>query len=672
MPPAKKDSPVFDRNATHKSRIARALPKKPPVQPERVRRGFDTAAAQAAHRQALEEAYRNPEGANIVAVQEFDGAKLRQEQALLEEVLLQERREMALGSFWFFFTEILYPSLWKRHYTEEVHGWLAKRLQAMLLARGTNKMFVLPRESRKTYLVVGFCLWLIARDKNIRIQLIGAKEKTSAKWATYLRDALIEGNAAFKMLHTTFPEMVIPAAGNTMMQALKFTHPGRTMPLADPTVEATYLGVTGAGSRADVQVFDDPYERRNVSNPVQSMKALQQTLDLFPLVEKAEAAPYRLRIFCCTRWNYHDPTGVLMQSASNKEEEAPIFEAVIRHALEDPERSCEYCPEEIVRRWPHGHPDVEKGVSLMHPVITKEAYLKSLQEYAADPERGESLWYHQYQNVCLAPSDQKIKPEWLIRAHHPIWPAPFRRVLCIDSADKDFQQLGVGDYMVALMGEFDSFGRLLVAHGIRSRHWTRDEFLRNITSWCTATNWWPDVAVKEKFTNDTFLEDTRKVFLGVNRMLHLILVLRPQGEGQARMKKLDWIVQSLQAPLQRAGEIVIGSAFPKELLERLQYELGNLGQVSHDDLADCFALFMAPGVRPMLTSGLGAMGNTPLPPQLDLYDPFVGGRPGGMPVPQDPLTQAMEAVRLEGGLPTLVRSSDPLWTGEARLAMPDA
>ena len=569
----------------------------------------------------LTDALRPPVAAEEAAMS-FELDKLERERLILETALVAETRELALQDFWFFMTHVLFPTVWEKHYLETFHKPILDRLQGLLAKPTSNLMLVLPRESRKSFIVFAFVIWLILRDPDIRIMIVSAKEKMAGRWVTLIRDAFMEGSLSFLRLHQVFPDYVIPRKAKVLLQAFQFTHPLRRKAVADPTVHGTYLGVTGAGGRADVQIFDDPYERRNVSNPVQSLKALQQTLDLFPLVEKAEQSPYRLRLFCVTRWAYHDPTGYFLGDKENHGAEidgAPIFDAIVRHSFEDPNIPCQVCPPHILRAHPHGNPDLA-GEAIMHPIITRQGLMTSYAEYASDPEKGESLWFHQYQNVCLAPKSQKIKPDWLLTAHFAVFPAPILRVISIDSADKDFQKEGVGDYMVAMMGEFDDFGRLLLVHALYNRHWTRAEFIRRVITWCKGTNWWPSSCAKEKFGDDTFLTDLRQALLNEFKPCHMVLASRPTAvTGLTFMKKLDWIVHALQGPLERA-EIVLSSVFPKELGERLKYELGNLGQIKHDDLADCLAVFFAKGVRPTVSRAPFMGGAAPQPPGLDLYN----------------------------------------------------
>jgi hypothetical protein len=95
--------------------------------------------------------------------------------------------------------------------------------------------------------------------------------------------------------------------------------------------------------------------------------------------------------------------------------------------------------------------------------------------------------------------------------------------------------------------------------------------------------------------------------------------MRPAASQQGGyMKKLDWIVEGLQAPLER-GEILFGSQFPKDMFARVRHELTNLGQVAHEDIADALVLFLVKGVR---VENPHQHGVTPLPkpPDLGLFD----------------------------------------------------
>jgi len=169
--------------------------------------------------------------------------------------------------------------------------------------------------------------------------------------------------------------------------------------------------------------------------------------------------------------------------------------------------------------------------------------------------------------------------------------------------------------MVALFGEVDDEGRLILIHGLRSNSWTRDDLTRAVIAWCKATGWWPHVVAKQKFGEDPYLKDLGRAFLSEARPVHVKPVTRVPD-----IAKLDFIVEALQGPFERS-EIVFGSAFPHDLRKRAEYETVKLGQVKNDDIPDTIALFYVKGVRvDMPTKHI--RGHTDfVPPVLGLYAP---------------------------------------------------
>jgi hypothetical protein len=559
---------------------------------------------------------------------------LMREKQVLQVALDQEEAEMGRQSFWYFLTEILYPDTWEKNYTEEFHRPICETAQN--LPAGEDLWAFLQREARKTFILdMAHNAWLIINDPNIRILMVGARLDTIKPFAKYMRDMFREGTPGFEKFHRLYPQFVLRKGVVQLKQAMQFTVPNRTVNLPDPTVRAAYRGVAGAGWRCDVLKLDDCVERRDVTTPEASAKTLGQILDLIPLVSKT--SKYQNVIGVGTRWAYHDPYGRMLGETEDLEgaEEALVrfqerkVHIIMRHAVEDPETLCEACPAHVTVQWPHGNPvppEGDEGVVTLDPIMTRDGLVKTLNHYRVDPNKGESLWWHQYQNVCMAPSAQKIKSEWydLVLAA-PTWPVPKRRVLAIDSADKDFQKKGVGDYMVALFGDFDDVSRLCLRHGMRSNKWTREQFLQRIVAWCQGVGWWPQVVVKEKFGEDNFLADVQRKFRDWFHPVHAHTITRPQYNGTT-MKKYDWIIESLQAPMER-GEVIFGSAFPNELRGRLQYEGTNLSQTSHDDGMDALSLFFAPGVRPKAANPAVTRPPSWAPPAMDLYEPGAQGPP---------------------------------------------
>jgi hypothetical protein len=607
------------------------------------------------------------------------------ERDALAQAIKEEQRDLGRQSFWYFLTEILFPKVWQDHYTDTFHRDLCIDLQG--LRQGEDLWAIVPRAHRKSFIItIAHSLWLIIKDPNIRILLVGAREETVKPFARMVINAFVAGTPGFEKFQEVYDDFVIHKRGRNVLQSFQFTHPNRTISLPDPTFRAAYLGVTGAGWRCDVLKFDDAIERRNVTSPEMSAKTMTQMLDLTPLIDVG--SPYRNLIGVGTRWAYHDPYGRFIgedfeQTGAFDDVIARIREkgttkVIVRHGLEDPHRMCEVCPKHVVEMCPHGHPSMEEDAEpIAFPVHTRETIMKEFERYLADPNLGESLFYHQWMNVCLAPSDQKLKAEWFQKVRETHFPSPRRRVIVLDDASKDYQSEGIGDYSVALFGEFDDEGRLMVLDGIRSNRWTKDQFIRQIISWCDRANWWPNIIAKEKVSVDSFLSDLKRQFQEYARPFHDKAITRPP-----HVKKFDWIVAALQGPFERC-EVIFGGNCKPEIFERARHEGTTLAQSTHDDVIDALALFFAPEVRhvaaPRIASQTGL--DNWRPPDMSLYHPDIP-RPWRMMQPaegpKNPWEQAANSPRVQAALDEVANpNQDPLnpggedWDAPRTVFLPD-
>lgn len=578
--------------------------------------------------------------------QEYDRQKAEEELVILSQALREERAELGRKNFWYFLTKILFPTIWKEHYTEEFHKPFCDALQN--LGPGDDFWGFLSRGSRKSYLVtIAHSLWLIIRDPDIRILLVGAREETVKPFARVIISAFLPDTPGFETLRETYPEFVIHEKGRHILQAFQFTHPLRKKVLPDPTFRATYVGVTGAGWRCDVLKYDDCVEMRNVTTPEMAAKTLRQMLMLTPLVDIR--SPYRNTYGVGTRYSHIDPYGRFLGEQSDEEAFEEIRQEVpettnimVRHAMELPDKLCEACPPHVVKRYPHGHPSIAPEAEVvMAPIHTREDLLKELEKYMRDPKLGEAMWWNQYMNVTMAPSQQKIKPDWFIRAHFPKWPAPRRKIIALDDASKDFQKIGTGDYSVAVFAEYDDTGRLIIVDGLRSKSWTKDEFIREILTWCLKRGWWPHFVAKEKASVDSFLSDLRRAFENESRPVHT----RPITLGPGS-KKIDRIVGNVQGPLERA-ELIFGSSCSPNFFAQAKYELTNIAQAAHDDVADAISLLFAEEVRYIGVPDMGGDTFEWQAPDMDNMDVFeVRQRPKPAPS-RGPWDQAAASERVE-------------------------
>ena len=554
---------------------------------------------------------------------------------LLETYARRELRRLCLeddNGFWIFLREVLYSSPEQRpHYIDNFHGEIAHELQH--LGRGENFLLCIPRESRKTMLVIAYCAWLIVRDPDIRIKIVSNRQQRAIALSRLLREIFYVGSVKYPRFKEVFPDFLITPGRGETFQAQEFIHPKRRAAYLDATVYATFTGSTGAGGRCDVMIIDDGWDNSTLTNPDQGVKVFQNVIDLIPLIEGSSLGRYKNLIITTTPWRYYDPTAIFLGLSSEKLDDTVEnvvrslpFKAMVRHAMEDPTVPCDVCPKSVTDRYPHGAPTFG-APPVLAPIFDLDTLMQRYNFYMTKPELGEQSFWLQYMCVYRSQSQDKFQPEWFVRIDKPCWADYKRRVLVVDDASKDFQQIGRGDYSVAKFGEFDADGRLLKVHALRSNKWTREQFINEIIAWCQATRWWPQFAVKEKVGVDNFLVDLQRAF---NQWGHPVVTVPARRAGLGR--KYDYIVGTLQGPYERR-EILTGSNYPLALFERDQYELMNLGSVSHDDMADADCLFFVEGVRIARAQDLvprSASEWTP-PTDLNLYDPRRPTQPTWVP-----------------------------------------
>ncbi len=258
---------------------------------------------------------------------QFERQKLEREWELLKAVELEEVRDLALTNYWFFFTEVLYPNIWKDHYDVEFHKPIFDK--ANNLQRGEDLWVFLQREARKSHaLNIARHAYDIVNDPDIRLLLIGAREKTVKGFAVTIRSIFEPGTPGFERFRAVFPDFIFRSGDKQSRQTFEFMNRLRTIALPDPTFRASYLGMTGAGFRCDKLTFDDAVEKRNVTSPEMSRATLTKMLDLLPLVDTR--SKYKNVIGMGTRWAYHDPYGAIIGDYKDDDMDQETSEALAR------------------------------------------------------------------------------------------------------------------------------------------------------------------------------------------------------------------------------------------------------------------------------------------------------------------------------------------------------
>jgi len=482
-------------------------------------------------------------------------------------------REMALEDFWFFVTNVLWPQESTVHLQESFHKPIADNITNS--KPGCRDLLLAQRMSRKTMLrTVAHACWRILKDPNIRILVVSALDATAQDFVSTIKRQFQQN----KGIEKYFPQYHIPSKIKLGTQ-YEFTHPARTnINLIDPTVRSTYLGAPFAGRRCDILIMDDPQDDKHVATPDQADKSLKNVNALFPLVDKNKQ--YDMIFVNGTRKGHNDIYGAMMgeSSGSNVELQEPPFKFTIRRGLEGE----------------NGEADIN-GKATFDKVLTRDVLMQELARCRMDPKMGEEYWWREFMNLCQSPTSKKFLEEWFAAwvpqlPSNIVWSG-----ILIDSAVKDKQVLHKGDFVVALVAHFDTYGHLYLTDGIRSDSLKTMELMQQLATLAQRANGVFNI-VKEKVGEEMFFGACEDYFHRM-RLPCTTYALSVRQEG----KKLIRIMEALQAPFQARKIHFVGDGkaygFPVELWAVLKDELTHLGQWSHDDAADALSLAFHRDIR---------------------------------------------------------------------------
>jgi hypothetical protein len=353
-------------------------------------------------------------------------------------------RELALESTWIMATEVMFPRDALKYYWEPLHKPICDKLDSA--TEGSNIHIKIARESMKTVLfTVCLATRLICKYPNIRILVMSALDDTAKAMAKLIKRQFTY-NDAFRKI---FPDKCIEP--NTQFgTAYEFTHPHRTtVGLLTPTLKAAYIGAPLIGHRFDIVLCDDLIEDKHVSTPEQAKKSITEFTDLIPLL--ATDSKMRNIFVYGTPKAYND---VYAQIENRALDDAGVW-TVIRHAALENDK---------------GEPDIN-GTPILPNYWTRDKLMQRLEQYKADPAKGESAWWREYMITIVPPGEEKFNAEWF-NTWVPRLPSNIAwSGIAVDKATKDEQVLFKGDFMVYLCGHFDTYGHLYLSHGMRSDAW---------------------------------------------------------------------------------------------------------------------------------------------------------------------------------------------------------
>lgn len=223
-----------------------------------------------------------------------------------------EQHLRAQKEFWYFATEVLgyrrdpatgYFALTKYH--REVCDILND--ETIL-----NAMFLMPRYSIKSHLItVGYALWRIARNPNIRI-LIYSETATKAEGFLYGIKTHIEGNAPNSRFRKMYPNLATQPHEGGCWTNSKIIVSTRTQGQKEPTVDTGGIETGKVGNHYDEIIFDDIVSDLNVTTKAQMDKVADCYKKSLALLK-----PGGRILMVGTRWHYGDVYGRIIEK--NKE-----------------------------------------------------------------------------------------------------------------------------------------------------------------------------------------------------------------------------------------------------------------------------------------------------------------------------------------------------------------
>lgn len=243
-------------------------------------------------------------------------------------------RKRALADFWVFLSEVIRnPVLY-----EPLHRPLAEWLGTPTWEK-PKRLLLLPRGHVKSnVLTVGFVLWQICKDLNIRVLLASHKHGDTTKFLGTIIQYILN-NKHFKAV---FPE-VVPAredstAGNGKIGKRTRWNTNqilveRDCDLTENTVECTSLGAQVTGRHYDLMVGDDLVTALNVKTDDQ----IEKTREFHELCESL-LDPGALELNLGTRYHFDDEYGTILDTPELQE----IYECRVQPATKEPGIIHEY------------------------------------------------------------------------------------------------------------------------------------------------------------------------------------------------------------------------------------------------------------------------------------------------------------------------------------------
>lgn len=229
-------------------------------------------------------------------------------------------REKALGSFWYFVTNVIdYSEASSKVLFEPLHRPVCDTLQ-----EEETQLLLLPRGHLKSTLVsIYYPLWILCKYPDTSILMASATLGRVSDWFKKQLKIIKEND----LLRWLFSELD-PGPGLAEFGfAEHFTIPGKASPWPDPSVRIVSLERNTAGLHCDVLIVDDSVTEEN-SNTAEGLKRPLEWLRMQDnvLMSRGFRTPKRHMKIVGTRYHFDDAYGVLQKEG---------MRTTLRKAIED-------------------------------------------------------------------------------------------------------------------------------------------------------------------------------------------------------------------------------------------------------------------------------------------------------------------------------------------------
>jgi len=179
---------------------------------------------------------------------------------------IHEARRSPIGLYKLLFTDEEGQPIVIKWFHEEWNDMILKNRCCLIEAS---------RETTKTSFILAAVLWIIGRNRNIRIKLLTETEKNAKKRLAFLHEVIDKS----VLYHMVFPQ-VRKDKNPKKSDTTTCLHLVRDVDSPEPTIEVCGVESAGTGGRADLIIMDDIVgESNTIKNPAKKPKIIQKVLN---------------------------------------------------------------------------------------------------------------------------------------------------------------------------------------------------------------------------------------------------------------------------------------------------------------------------------------------------------------------------------------------------------